>query len=266
MGTSTARASWSGAVSFGMVSFPIKLYGAVTDRNVRFKQVHRPCGGTTNAETVCRTCEKTVDRADIVKGFEIAKGEVIVLEEQEMAELPLNSTKVVEIFATMPADDLPVAMIEKTYWMGPDDKMKIGHKAFALFRDALERSGEVAIGRIAMRSGKEDLCAIRPHGKALMFTRLYWGDELVSPVAIEETVSDVVVSEAEADLADQLIASLSRGPAVVFEQRDAYREAVEALVDAKMQGKEVVHTPQPPKPEVDLMAALRASVEATKAA
>lgn len=263
----TARASWSGSVSFGLVNFNVRLYGAATSRDVSFNQVHASCNSRIKSPIWCPSCERMVERTELIKGYTVSKEQLVVLDEQDMAQLPLNSTKVVEIVAVVPAADVPTQMVEKSYWVGPDDRTKVGHKPFALLRDVLAAKNVVAIGRIAMRSGKENLVALRPHGKALEMTILYWADELVDSGAVEETVSDVEISPAERSLAETLVASLEQPIDVVFEQRDAYRDAVEALVEAKLQGKEPLRAPEMPKVEsVDLMAALEASIRARKAA
>jgi len=250
-----------------MVQFPIRLHGAATDRNIRFNQVHKECKQRTNSSTVCRHCARDVERSELVKGYEVTKGQMVLLEENDFANLPLNSVKSVEVIATVDPDDIPVSMVVKTYWVGPDDRVKVGHKAFVLFREALDRSGMVAIGRIAMTAGRETLVAIRPWGKALALTTLHWSDELVASATVEETVSDVEISEAEADLADKLVGSLLNA-VDVMEQKDAYREALESVIDAKLSGTEPVKMPERQETEsVDLMAALTASVDAaTKAA
>ena len=261
----TARATWSGSVTFGMVSFPVRLYGAARDKDLRFNQVHKACGQRVNAPTVCRTCNVEVTRDELVKGYAVSKDQLVLLEENDFEALPLASVQAVEVIAAVDEAELPFVMADKTYWVGPDDRARVGHKAFVLFRDALARKGQVAVGRIAMRAGKENLCVVRPYGKALALTLLHWGDELVDSGAVEESVAEVAVSEAEAALADKLLDSLRSEPDVLFEQRDAYREALETLIEAKLSGQEPVRLPAvKPAESVDLLAALEASLAAAK--
>lgn len=259
-----SRSSWSGMVSFGLVQFPVRLYGSVQDRTVRFHTVHRECGSRTNAPTVCRTCDREVtDKAELVKGYAVSKEQLVLLDDGDFENLPLVSTKTVEITECVFPELVPLEMQEKVYYVGPDERQRVGHKAFVLFRDALAKTGKVAIGRIALRTGRENLCAIRPHGDALALQVLHWGDELAGSTDVEASVQQVQVAPEEAKLAEQLIGSLVKdGDSQLFEYRDAYREALELMIDDKLAGKEPTRMPEQPKQEsADLLAALQASLK-----
>lgn len=259
----TTRSSWSSSVTFGMVQFPVRMYGAVSDRTLRFTTVHRPCGNRINSPTVCRTCDKEVeDKSETVRAYAVSKDQLVWLEDSDFESLPLVSTKAIEVTETVHPELLPLEMQEKVYFVGPDDRQKVGHKAFVLFRDALKKTGKVAIGRVAIRTGRENLVAIRPHGDALLMQVLRWGDELSGCEDVEATVQDVTVAPEEMELAEQLVQSLEKETSQLMEYHDAYREALEMRIDEKLLGKEPTRMPEQPKVEsADLLASLKASLQ-----
>lgn len=260
------RSTWSGSISFGMVSFPIQLYTAARDHDVKFNQHHRGCGGRIKQSKHCADCNAALDGPDIVKGYTPGRMAPVIFEDGELENLPLRSSKDVQIEAFLPAEGLNSLRVEKPYFCGPDVRAKVGQKAFALFRDALERNEQVAIAKIALRGGKEAICAIQPLGKALLLTTLRWPDEIVDVGEVEETIEDVAVSEAEAALADQLIAAHAADASILDTLQDDYLLALQQLIDSKLDP--TADRPAPvalPKAEpVDLLAALQASIEAKK--
>lgn len=307
MAKEEARSSWTGSVSFGMVQFPIRLFGATRSRTYRFNNVHAACGGRTNSPTVCRGCVDTVgatltkrlqsltsvhdirrrlpggseaadvigdaidyigvtdlleiQKENIVKGVQLDKETFVQLTPEDMEGLPLTSTKTVEVVECVRPEDVPAVMQERIYYVGPDPRQKVSDKAFVLFREALEKTGLVAIGKLA-RSGKEALCAIRPMGRALSLQVLFWSDEIVSSEAVEIGVDDVDVSDEERDLAVQLIESLQADVPDLSVYEDTYRLAVQELVEAKAAGKKITPIAAPKeKAGADLMDALKASLE-----
>lgn len=254
-------------MSFGLVSFPIRLHTAVREQDVKLHNVHRDCGSRVSMPKVCRTCDREVEAADLIYGYEYAKDLQVLIEKGDLDDLPLSSSTAVEVSAFVPLADVPALLFQKSYYVGPDARGKVGHKAYALFRDVLAETGKAAVAKLAMRS-KEQVCLIRPHGKALAITLLHWPDELVASDDVEGLAGDVEVSEAERALALQLVESLSKPAAVINEAKDEYRLALSTLVEAKVAGSETAPIPLKPHPErspvVDLVTALEQSIAKIK--
>jgi len=258
MQNQATHASWKGAITFGMVSVPVKLYTATEERKVSFHQVHEACGVRTRSQTVCPSCDRTIDRAEIVKGYE-EDGELTVVTEADLDGLPLRSTRNIDVLAFVPAESVPLLMLDKGYYVGPDGD--VGQKAFALLRDAMGEN--VAVAKIG-RAGREAVCVIRAHGRVMVLHHLSWADEVRATDAIEAGLMDVEISEEERELARQLVSPLSQHDASIIEsQEDGYRAALLSIIEAKREGRELLQLPKAEKREAgDLMAALKASVAA----
>jgi DNA end-binding protein Ku len=254
------RAIWRGAVSFGLVNVPVRLYSATEDRDVSFHQVHEKDGGRIRYRRVCQECGEEVAYADIAKGYELDGGDVVVLTDADLAELPLPTSKQVELLAFVPAEQLDPVAYAKSYYLEPD---KTGVKPYALLRDALEEAGRVGLVKVAIRN-RESLAVLRPREDLLVLQTMVWPDEV--RVADFENVADAGSStKAERDIARTLIDAMAEDydPS---QYRDAYREALEEVVEAKVSGGEVRKPDEQEEkaPVVDLVAALKASVEAAK--
>lgn len=256
------RAIWKGAVSFGLVNIPVKLYSATEDRDVSFRQVHAADGGRVRYRRVCSACEQEVAYADVAKGYEMETGEMVVLTDTDFADLPLPTAKTVELLAFVPAEQLDPVAFAKPYYLEPD---KTGIKAYSLMRDALRESGRVALVKVAIRS-REALAVLRPRDDILIMQTMVWPDE-VRAAEFESLSEPVTASKAEQDIAQTLIEAMSADfDADAY--TDRYREALTELVAAKASDGEVQLPGPAPEaaPVVDLVAALRASVEAAKKA
>ena len=260
--TQATHASWKGSITFGMVSVPVKLYSATEERKVAFNMVHGECGTRTKSKTFCPGCDRDVERSEIVKGYD-AGGQMVVLTDEDFDGLPLRSTRSIDVIAFVPSETVPQIMLDKPYFVAPAED--VGQKAFALLRDAMNLE-VVAIAKLS-RGGKEWLCAIRAYGRLLALHYLVWPDEVRAIDALEQTLEDVPVSEEEQQLAADLVKAMTRPDAgVLEEQHDGYREALLQVIEAKLAGREPVKLPQPKAAgAANLMAALKASVEAAKA-
>lgn len=259
------RSIWAGAISFGMVVIPVKLYAATEQRDVAFRQVHREDGGRIQFRRVCSVDGQEVPYADVAKGYELATGDVVVLTDDDLKDLPLASTHRIDVLHFSPAGQLDPILANKAYYLEPESA---GVRAYMLFRDALERSGRVAVAKVAIRQ-REALAALRVRDGVLVMETLLWPDEVRVP--------DFKFLDEEADVRPQelkMAASLIDTMTEDFDPslyKDAYREALEALVQAKIEGNEVVRPPGAVEAEgkpggpVDLTETLRASVEAAKA-
>src|ERR1700739_611738 len=254
------RSIWAGAISFGMVVIPVKLYAATEQRDVAFRQVHRQDGGRIQFRRFCSLDGKEVQYADVAKGYELATGDVVVLTDDDLQELPLATAKRIDVLHFSPAGQLDPILANKAYYLEPEPA---GVRAYVLFRDALERSGRVAVAKVAIRQ-REALAALRVRDGVLVLETLLWPDEVRAP-DFKFLDEDVDVRSQELKMAASLIATMSEG----FDPspyQAASRKALEALGKAKIEGKEVVRPvgPTPPAGKeggpADLAETLRASV------
>jgi DNA end-binding protein Ku len=260
-GGSGVRAIWKGAVSFGLVSIPVKLYTATEEKDVSFHQVHREDGGRIRYKRVCQIDGEEVAYADIAKGYELPSGETVVLTDEDFADLPLTSSRVVDVLSFVPLEQVDPIYFAKSYYLEPE---KNATKPYVLLRDALQQADSVALVKVAIRT-REALATLRVRDGVLVLETMVWPDEVRAPDFgfLDE---DVTVRPQELAMAESLIESMT-GEFDPDLYHDEYRQALEKVIEAKIEGREVVE--QPVREEdtgsvVDLMAALRASVAAAK--
>ena len=255
-----ARALWSGAIAFGLVNIPVRLYGATESKDLSFTTLHASCMTALKRPYVCPKDNVPVDSKDMVKGYEYAKGQYVILTDKDFDSVPMESSKALEVAGFVEAQEISPILRERNYYLGPEE---ISLKAYELFRQALLRTGKVAIARAVLWK-KEQLVAINPLDGGLVLTTLMYQDEVKAPPDLPAT-QPVVISDAEIELALQLIKALT----MEFDPskfRDRYRDALMQLIQAKVEGKEIpAVTKVEAKPTQDLMAALKASLQAAKA-
>lgn len=253
-----ARAIWRGTISFGMVNIPIKLFTATESREIAFRQLHKEDNSPIRLVKRCAADGEDLSADEIVRGYEYGKDRYIIIEDGDLDKLPLPSKHTIELTAFVKAEEIDPLYYEKGYYIEPEE---VGRKPFALLVKALDEKKLTAIGKLAIRT-KERLCALRTKDGGLVLETLFYSDEVRAP---EEEPSEVKVSAAEMKIAYALIELLQAkfDPA---EYRDEYRDALMEVIEAKLEGQEVAVAPAPEaaKPAVDLMAALKASVEAAK--
>lgn len=254
-----ARAIWSGSISFGLVNIPVKVVTAVTDKEIRFHLLHEKDGARIKFKRVCPKDEEEVRNEDIVRGYEVGRGQYVTFTDEELAQADPAAARTIDISEFVSLAEIDPSYYEKPYYLIPD---KNADKAYALLLAALQKTSKVAIANVVMRD-KEYLVAIRPKGDALMMETMHFAEEVVPP---EDVTGDMKVSPKDVDkkqlhLAEQLIASLTEefDPA---KHRNTHRERVLALVEAKLKGKEVIQEPAsaPAVKTVDLMSALETSL------
>jgi DNA end-binding protein Ku len=258
-----ARAIWSGAISFGLVNVPVRLYTATSPKSVRFHQLSAKTGARIKQKRVDASTGEEVPFEDIVKGYEITPDRYVMIEPDELDALDPKATKTIDIEEFVDLADIDPIYYDHSYYLAPAAG---GAKAYRLLLEAMRESGKVAIGRFVLRS-KQQLCALRPAGEALALTTMLFGDEVLTPDRLDELdgLSEAEASERELKMAQQLIASLS----AEFEPakfRDEYRERVLELIERKASGEEIAALPEAPEPAAapDLMAALEASLAAVR--
>ena len=255
---------WSGAISFGLVNVPIKLYSAVSKKTVRFHQLNAETGSRIQQKRVDSTTGEEVPYESLVKGYELTKDRYVIITPDELESLDPEKTRSIDIEDFVDLQDIDPVYYDHPYYLVPD---KGSAKAYGLLLDAMRESGKVAIAKVVIRS-KEQLVAIRPApGGVLMMETMIFADEVVSPDAIDDLPDpdDLNVSDRELKMAQQLIESLTSE----FEPekyRDEYREKVLELIERKASGQEIAVQPEAPAPAKvpDLMAALEASLAAVK--
>jgi len=259
------RSIWSGAISFGLVNVPIKLYSAVSKKTVRFHQLHGTTGTRIQQRRVDPSTGEEVPYEEIVKGYEIGKERYVVITPDELESLDPEKTRTIEIEDFVEEAEIDPIYYDHPYYLAPGTGAE---KAYRLLLEAMKEAGRVAIARVVIRN-KEQLVAIRPSGEALTMSTMNFADEVVSPEAIEEIGAQdgekATATKRELDMAQQLIDSLTADfdPS---KYHDTYRERVLELIERKAAGEEIAVAPEAPEPAAvpDLMAALEASLQEAK--
>jgi DNA end-binding protein Ku len=256
------RPVWSGAVSFGLVTLPIKAWPATEDHSVSFRQIHTTDGGRIRYRKVCELDGQELDQDEIGRAFEESKDTLIPITDEELDQLPLPTAKAIDVRAFVESERLDPIRFGRPYYLQPDGA--VAAKPYTLLREALQRSDKVAVVKFAWHN-RERLGALRVVGDAIVLQVIHWQDEIRSSEGLAPT--RVEISDAEVDEAMALMEAI--GSTDVSQYRDEYREAVEAMIQAKAEGVEPAElevATEPAGKVVDLMAALRDSVRAAKEA
>lgn len=255
------RSIWKGSVSFGLVSIGVKLYSATEEKSVSFNQVRREDGARIRYKRVAETDGEEVSYGDIAKGYQLPSGETVVLTDEDFADLPLPSARVVDVVQFVPAEQIDPIYYNKSYYLEPE---KSAIKPYVLLRRALEDSEMVAIVKVAIRN-REQLATLRVRDEVIVLNTMIWPDE-VRAADFGFLDEDIELRPQEEQMARSLVESMA-GEFDPEQFTDNYREALEAVIEAKAEGREVVE-PEEQQPTadnvVDLMSALRASVDAAK--
>ncbi|WP_433531048.1 Ku protein [Micromonospora sp. CA-263727] len=257
------RAIWKGAVSFGLVSIAVKLYSATEEKDIRFHQVHRSDGGRIRYKRTCQVCGEEVSYDDIAKGYDIGGGEMVILTDADFADLPLSTSHAIDVLEFVPAEQVDPILYNKAYFLEPEGTAT---KPYLLLRDALTDSERVAIVKVALRQ-REQLATLRVRDGVLLLNTMLWPDEIRKP-DFGFLGEELKVRPPELAMASSLIDSMA-GDFHPDEFTDDYRAALQEVIDAKVEGREVVQpeeVEEAPAAAVDLMAALKASVERARAA
>jgi DNA end-binding protein Ku len=264
----TMRTTWNGSISFGLVNIPVGLAPATKpsarQSDVSFRLLHRECGTPIRQQRWCPVHERAVDGDELVRGWEVAKGQFVMVEDADLEAIEQRDTsRSIEINSFVPAGEVDPLWFDRTYYLVPAGA-EAARRPYVLLLEAMKESEVAAIGRFVL-AGKEKLCLIRPMGDALALETLFVHDDVKDGAEISEAVAASEVREPELDLAKQIIASLAApfDPAAL---RSEYRESLRELLEAKLAGQEITAPEAPePTPVIDLMEALRASVAAAGA-
>jgi len=259
------RSMWKGAVSFGLVTVPVKLYNATeSDYGIHFNMLHKDDGSRINQKIWCPVEEKIIERSETVKGYEHAPGEYVIITDEDLEKIPLKTVKAITVEQFVLRNDETIAgqlrFAKQAYYLEPE---KVGRKAFYLLREALRQKGVIAICKVVLRE-RESMAALEPFEDTLMLTTLHWPEEIRSAKWVESTVEDTTFKPAELAMAEQLVDAMT-GEFSPVAYHDDYRDAMLQLVQAKVDGGADVAAPavkDAPAP-LDLMDLLKASIAQT---
>ncbi|QDH10715.1 Ku protein [Nocardioides dongxiaopingii] len=255
------RAIWKGAVSFGLVSVPVKLYSATESHDVSFRQVHASDGGRIKYQRVCAIDGEEIAYADIAKGYETEDGEMVILSDDDMAQLPSTSSREIAVEKFVPTDQIDPMLFEKSYYLEPE---KSGAKPYALLRQALIDADRMAVVTVALRQ-RTTVAVLRVRDDVIVLQTMMWPDEIRQP---DFTIDTGEIKDSEVKMANMLVETLA-GDFDAGDFEDDYADAVQELVRTKIEGGEIKRTPTSTKSSgevVDLLAALQRSVQNAKSA
>jgi DNA end-binding protein Ku len=255
-----ARSIWNGTIAFGAVAVPIKLYSAMEDKTVHFREVHLADGAPIQHRPFCSKQDKEVPRYEMVKGYEIRSGRYVVVEKEEIDAAAGTRSRIIDVDRFVCIAEIDPVFYDKSYYVGARDE---GGDAYRLLHDALERTERAAIGRFTFHN-REYLAAIRPYEKNLVLHTMRFADELVGPDDLELPELSRKADKREVEMAQQLISTL-HAPFRPEKLHDEYREAVLEAIRRRAEGEELAPPEEPePEPEGDLLDVLKASLGASK--
>jgi DNA end-binding protein Ku len=250
------RPLWKGAISFGMVSIPVKLYTATEEKDVRFHMLHDDDMSRIRQKRFCAEEDREVELSEIVKGYEITPNNYVVLDEEDFEKVPVNTTHTIDITEFVSLEDIDPVLYQKTYYLEPEE---IGMKPFALLKRALEDTGRVAIAKVTLRQ-KEQLCSLRIYENTIALETMFYSDEVRATRDLSVPPEDIQISDREMQMAKSIV-DMMTGDFDFEQYKDNYREALLEVIRMKAEGQ-TIEAPEPAAAKItDLTEALRASVE-----
>lgn len=256
------RSMWKGTVSFGLVSIPIHLYAATEGKSISFRQVHAADGGRVQYKRVCSIDGQEVPYAEVAKGYELDDGSMVVLTDEDLADVPVSSSKSIDVLEFLPLEAIDPISYDRSYFIEPQ---KAATKPYVLLRDALGKSGRVALVKVTLRQ-RESLALLRVYADVLVLSTLLWPEEVRTP-DFGFLDDPPQVRDQELAMAGSLIDSMTEDVFEPDQYQDSYQQALRELIDAKIAGKDTTKPAPDRKGEaqvVDLMSALQASISATR--
>ncbi len=255
------RSIWKGHIRFSLVTIPIRVYSAIeAAETIKFNQVHRSCNGPVGYDKRCKKCNQQLTNQDIVKGYQYEPEQYVIIEPGDLEKVRLPSTKVIDIDGFIDVSEMDPMLYESPYFVGPDGA--VAAKTYALFCEALKESGKIGLGKVVLRE-REDMVALAPHDGGLVLYKLRYPNEVRSMNDVPEIDAKASINAEQLKLARSLLDSMTK-PLSEIELRDRYGEALKEIIDAKIRGKEVVTVGEEPRPVVDIMKALKQSIEQAK--
>ncbi len=255
------RAMWKGHIRFSLVTIPVRIYNAIeTAETIRFNQLHKECNGNIGYVKKCKKCEEVVKNEDIVKGYKYEPDQYVIVEQEDLDKIKLKSTKIIEIEGFVDASEVHPTLYDSPYFAGPDGE--VASKAYALLCETLRRSDKLGVGRVVLRD-RENVMLLSPHpDRGLMLYKLRYPQEIRS---IKEVplVNGMEADEQQLKLAETLVDSMTTS-FNALELKDRYKDALRDLIQEKIEGKEIVAVEEEERPVVDIMTALKQSIEQAK--
>lgn len=254
------RSIWKGHIRFSLVTIPIRIYSAVdTAQSIRFNQIHRECHGRVGYDKRCKKCDQVVTTDDLVKGYQYEPDQYVIFEKDDLEQLKIKSTKVIEIEGFVDAADIHPTLFDSPYFAGPDGD--VAAKTYGLLSAALKDSGKMGVGKVVLRD-REDIVMIAPHGDGILIYKMRYPKEIRN-IADVPLVEKVKADKEELKLAKSLVESMTTS-LDKMKLENKYGDAVRDMVDAKVAGKEIVVMEEEEKEIVDIMTALKQSIDQAK--
>lgn len=251
------RSIWKGHIRFSLVTIPIAIYNAIeTSETISFKQLHKEDSGQIGYDKRCKKCSKIVKNEDIVKGYQYEPDQFAIIEPEDLAKLKLKSTKVIEIEGFVDVNEVPATLYDTPYYAGPDGD--VAAKTFALLCATLKSSGKLGIGKVVIRD-RESIVLLSPEGNGLLLYKLRYPNE-IRKISEVPKLDGLTADKEQLKLAKTLVDSMAK-PFSEIKLKDTYKDAVKDLIKSKIEGKEVVTVEEEEKPVVDIMTALKQSIE-----
>jgi DNA end-binding protein Ku len=251
-----ATSVWKGYLTFGLISIPIRLFSAARSERIGLNQLHKVCNSRIRMPLFCPTCQRQVERSEIVKGYEYEKDQYVLFTEEELDKIEPESARTMEILEFVKLDEIDPLYYDASYFITPEEE---GRKAYQLLLDAMEETGYAAIAKITMHQ-REHIVVVRPRDNGMTLHTMFYTNEIRAVAEYGQRTSAAEPKEAEKKLATQLIESLA-APFEPEKYKDQYQESMKAMIAAKQQGQEIAATPHPKlAPVIDLMDALKKSI------
>jgi len=255
------RPIWKGHIRFSLVTIPIRLYSAIEpSETIKFNQVHRNCNGPVGYDKRCKKCHQALQAEDIVKGYPYEPDRFVIIEPGDLEKVRLKSTRVIDIEGFVDGAEIDPVLYESPYFIGPDGT--VAARTYSLLCEAMKEGGKAGVGKVVLRD-REDPVVIAPRGDGLVLYKLRYPNEVRSFGDVPETASRAPVDREQLKLARSLLDSMTTRFAQI-PLKDSYRDAVREIIEAKVRGKEVVEVGEEPRPVVDIMKALKQSIEEAK--
>lgn len=255
------RSIWKGHIRFSLVTIPIRIYNAIeTSQKISFNQLHKEDGGPVGYDKKCKKCKQSVTNEEIVKGYQYEPDKWVIVEPEDLEKVKLKTTRIIDVEGFVDASEVDPTLYEAPYYAGPDGE--VSSKAYALLRETLKETGKVAIGKVVLRE-REDVVIIAPKGKGLVLYKLRYPNEVRKINAVPQLDRDEQLDEAALKLARSLVDTMATSVSQI-EMKDRYGDALREIIAAKIEGKEIVAFEEEEQPTVDIMAALKESIEQAK--
>jgi DNA end-binding protein Ku len=254
------RAMWNGHIRFSLVTIPVRMYGAIdTKETVSFNQLHKEDNGRIGYDKKCKKCGKSLTQEEIVKGYEYEPDQYALIEQDDFAKVKLKSTKIIEIEGFVNSSEIHPTLYDSPYFIGPDGD--VAQQAYSLLNKTLQDTKRMALGRVVMRD-REDVVMLAPYEKGIMLYKLRYPNEIRKMKDVPQ-LTDVKTDKEQLKLAKTLVDSMTTSLSKI-DLKDRYQDALKEMIKAKIEGKEIVTIEEEVKPVVDMMAALKASIEQAK--